>query len=692
MEEKGIRPDYITGTSMGAVIGALYSMGYSAEDLENIASQQDWGLLLSNDSPLYEIAPIEKRNHNRIPLNLYWKDDRFKFPAGLIRGQKLDISMSNLFIPAYNVNNFDELSIPFRCVAVDLIDGSVDVFNSGYLADAVRASMAIPSVFPPKEINGRLYVDGGLIRNFPVPELKEMGADILIGVYVGGIKMQLDNLVSMFDVLEQSAFMAGMLDSESQGEKLNVLVQPRVKRMGKFDFDAHKSFIQKGYEAAEEKDSLFNAIRDSLDAYGPSPAFKATSNPESISVDYITIKNSRRAVQKLVNSKFNLENLDSIHVADIERSLALIYGTKNFSKTYYSFSTQEGKTGLEIYTRNVDPYTLGISLNRFKRYNSAIILNAEARNVLGNLSNFRMDVRLSENPGLQAQYYWRFPNAPSYLVRFYGKLEGYELPFVNDDVTDRLYRYRESDLKAELVKEWRNAYLFSAGYHYHFDRIKPIVFKNNDISRYRSVRHSVFMNFELNSTDRQVYAREGLHVNLRPVYVFSNNTRRSVNTEGSDFLEIPESDKYFQLHLNLESYYSLNSSLCLEGGIRGRVSNALPFLDNYKVGGPIQSKDFLFGFIGLEESEFLIGDFISARLGTRFQYKQLFYFTPLVQYLYGEDLLHYAFDRNKNTSLLGFGVQIGMDTPIGPVSFDLGYTNLTDELNLNLGIGFRHIY
>lgn len=692
LEEIGIQPDIITGTSMGAVIGGLYAMGYTSDQLEEIASSRDWDMIMSNKTPLNEIAPIEKPFHERIPLSLYWKNDSFKLPAGIIRGQRLDIMLSSLFIGSYSVNNFDELFIPFRCVAVDLEDGSVDVFGNGYLADAIRASMAIPSVFPPKEINGTLYVDGGLIRNFPVAEAKDLGADIVIGVYVGSMKTNRNDLISIVDILEQSAFMGSMLDSEVQSENLDVLIKPRVKKMGKFDFYNWESFVEKGYQAAE----LHHEELQKIKGQKLNPTFRICEDDcltaDSITIDQIYISNQNKIVKRLIEQKLRGLSEEKICITDLEKSLALIYGTKNFSKTSYSFEIVDSTIQLNLYADEVDPYNIGLSLNRFKRYNSAVILNAEARNKLGRLSNVRVDARISENAGLQFQYYNRLASAPTYLFRFYSKIEAFRLPFINNDVVDRLYGYRDGDVAFEIIKEWRNSHLFGLGYKYEFDRIKADIFKANDIKRLTTRRQSLFASIAFNDLNKQTYADNGTKARLDLSYVFNVKVKRENQSAETSFLNYTNADKYFKLDFSIDQYISLSHRFCIELGLRARTIGEGAFLDHFRIGGTFQEKNQTYGFIGLEDAELLISDHISIKGGLRYYYNDLLYITPTIQYMYGEDMLSYAYERDKYVSMLGMGLQFGVDSPIGPVSFDVGYTNLTDEINLNLGIGFRHIY
>ena len=147
LEELGIEADFVTGSSMGSIIGGLYAMGYNSDQMYKIAASQDWELLLSGNIELKDVAPLEKPFHQKFPFYVAYEDGGVTLPRGVINSQKLDLLLSAVFSPAYQVSNFDSLHVPFRCVAVNLVNGDVKSFSKGNLAKSIRASMAIPGVF-----------------------------------------------------------------------------------------------------------------------------------------------------------------------------------------------------------------------------------------------------------------------------------------------------------------------------------------------------------------------------------------------------------------------------------------------------------------------------------------------------------------------------------------------------------------
>jgi len=691
LEELGIEADFVTGTSMGSVVGGLYAMGFNAQEIRDVAAAQNWDLVMSNHTPLYEVAPIEKEAHEKIPLSIFWKEEAFRLPQGFIRGQKLDLLISQIYCPAYFLDDFDDLYIPFRCVAVDIEDGSIDVLDHGYIGESIRASMAIPSVFPPKELDGNLYVDGGLRRNFPVTEVQDLGADYVIGVYVGSEKNDRSELNSMLDVLRQSASMSNILDSEIQSALADIVIYPEVKDMNTFGFDQYDKFIDLGYQAAMKNADEFKALAEKLKKYPQPERGDKLVYPPAIRIDEIYTSETDPVVHRMIVNKLKFDENQMVTLPQLEESLALVYGTKNFSKANYSFEVLEENAAILIDTEQVDPYTIGISLNRFKRYNASLILTGEMRNKLGRLSTLRLDTRISENPGVQLNYHIRIPKSPDFVFKLGGKVEQFEQPFYNNKLVDRLYNYNIGSGIVSINKEWKNASIFSLEYIFNHDFLTPIVFKANDFARYRTRKHRLQLAFEHNTLDRTVFPETGIFLATNLGLVLSNDVKREEQTDPSTFLAFDEAFQYPYLDVDFGYFHHSTTLLCSEIYVKARLSDGGSFLDNYKVGGPLQEKNYVYGFTGIDDSELLMGDHISLKYALRLHASSSLYFSPVIQYIYGDNYLSRAYDIDDVISTIGYGVQAGLNSPIGPIVLDVGYSGLRDNIVINLGFGFRHI-
>ena len=187
LEEAGIPIDYIAGTSMGAVVGGLYAVGYSADMIDSLIQIQDWNSLMRDVVSREHIPASQRNNHNRYVASLPYefpfgdKSVGVTLPPGVFTGQNIYNLFLNTTIGYQGNINFDDLPIPFGCISADVRTGKEVVMRNGDLAEAIRASMAIPGMFTPVEKDDLLLIDGGLVNNYPVDLVRSMGADIVIG-------------------------------------------------------------------------------------------------------------------------------------------------------------------------------------------------------------------------------------------------------------------------------------------------------------------------------------------------------------------------------------------------------------------------------------------------------------------------------------------------------------------------------
>ena len=204
LEEQKIPVDYIAGTSMGAIVGALYASGLSAGELEKVITSIDWKDVFKGDPDRRDIDYRRKReDYQNLRLTVGMRDGKVVLPKGLVKDQKVNVLFETLMLHTSEIEDFDKLPIPYRAVAADLETGEMVILKGGRLADAARASMSVPGAFPPIELNGRLLIDGGIVRNLPIDIVREMGAEIIICIDVDKPLTTRDELGGSFSILNQ---------------------------------------------------------------------------------------------------------------------------------------------------------------------------------------------------------------------------------------------------------------------------------------------------------------------------------------------------------------------------------------------------------------------------------------------------------------------------------------------------------
>ncbi|MDC1107265.1 patatin-like phospholipase family protein [Prolixibacteraceae bacterium] len=251
LDSIGVRPDYITGTSMGSIVGGLYSIGYSGKDLRRIVTDVSWDKVLSDYHPLHSVEMKEKEVIGRSMFSFSLKKRKFQLPSGIVQGMHIFRMLDSLIAGRNVPNNFNEFLIPFRAVTTDLTTGSTYVFDSGNLSLAMRASMAIPSAFSPVKYNDRILVDGGVIDNLPIAEVRKMGADIVIAVNVGYLDYPDENqLNSLIGVLNKVSTLYGRNETFRIKDEADILIQPDLKQFGIMGFNKVEEIISLGKDKA----------------------------------------------------------------------------------------------------------------------------------------------------------------------------------------------------------------------------------------------------------------------------------------------------------------------------------------------------------------------------------------------------------------------------------------------------------
>ena len=268
LEEAGIQADVVTGTSMGSIVGGLYAIGYDAGTMEKLILEQNWADLFNDTFSRREVSILEKDELNRYVGGFPIYQKKINLPSGLLAGQKVSAMLSKLTWSVHHIEDFDDLPRPFRCVATDIETGEPVVLSKGNLPEAIRASMAIPSVFTPVELEGKLLIDGATSRNMPVQEALDMGADFIIAVDVNDPLYPREKLNSLVKILNQTINFQTVSNTKEQIPYCNIFIRPDIDDYTIADFFKADSLIKHGERAARAIWPRLVAVADSLQALG----------------------------------------------------------------------------------------------------------------------------------------------------------------------------------------------------------------------------------------------------------------------------------------------------------------------------------------------------------------------------------------------------------------------------------------
>lgn len=405
LEDAGVQVDYIGGTSMGAIVGSLYAAGYSAHQLDSIFEKTNFDFLIQDELPRSARTFYEKRDAEKYVLTLPFDNFEISFPSGLSRGQNVYNFMSRLTLHLADKTDFQQLPIPFFAVATDVETGEEVVLDSGHLPQAVLASSAIPTVFSPVLINGRLLTDGGVVNNFPVEEMKRRGADIIIGVDVQDSLVGREELSSVLEILTQINNMRTVKDMAGKVGQTDVYIAPSIGPYSVMSFDRGRQIISRGEEAAGDRKEELEQIA-AIQQQEKREKVKIREI-DSLHITDVRIEGNHSYPRSYVLGKLKLRYPSTVSYVDFSHGLNNLTATGNFNRVNYRLNPLNGGYVLELQLEENPTKTFfKMALHYDDLYKSAALVNVTRKSLLFTNDVTSFDVVLGDNFRYNFEYYW----------------------------------------------------------------------------------------------------------------------------------------------------------------------------------------------------------------------------------------------------------------------------------------------
>lgn len=404
LEDAGVRIDYIGGTSMGAIVGGLYASGYTAAQLDSIFHVTNFDKLIQDGIPRSSKTFYEKREAEKYALSLPFDDFKISFPSGLSKGQNVYNLISRLTLHLDDKTHFEELPIPFFCVAVNVETGEEVILDQGYLPQAIAASAAIPTLFSPVLIDGRMLTDGGVVNNYPVEELRERGADIIIGVDVQDELSDRDELTSVFKILTQISNFRTVKDMETKVKKTDVYINPAIEPFSVTSFGKGEEIIEAGMEAATEKFEVLKQIaalqKPEDRQYFPLPEI------DSLFISDVRIEGNHSYPRSYILGKLRLKFPIKTSYKDFNLGINNLSATGNFNKINYKLLPLNDAYVLVLQLEeNPNKMKLKMSLHYDDLYKSAALFNITRNSLFLTNDVTSFDFILGDNSRYNFEYY-----------------------------------------------------------------------------------------------------------------------------------------------------------------------------------------------------------------------------------------------------------------------------------------------
>jgi len=668
LEEQKIPVDYIAGTSMGAIVAALYASGLSAGELEKVITAIDWKDVFSGDPDRRDIDYRRKQEDfdHLTKLSVGIKDGKVVMPKGLIKDQKVNVLFETLMLHTSGIDDFDNLPIPYRAVAADLETGEMVVLKGGRLADAARASMSVPGAFPPIEINGRLLIDGGIVRNVPIDIVREMGADIIICVDVDKPMATRKELGGSLSILNQMIDIMMKKNVKDQVKTLgpqDVYMNPELGELGSGDFDKAAEIARLGEKAAREKIDSLKRYSVSENEYA---AFAAKHHRELVKeLKVASVKIEMQGESKIspdyVASRLTVKPGDTVDVDQMKAQAGIVYGTGDFERVDLHVQKQQDGYDLVVKAteRSWGPNYLrvGVALESdFKGSSSYNILVDYTRRWINSLGGeWKTQVNLGSPSGIYSEFYQ--PLVVSRLFFISPHAEWKQDPVDVYKGHDREAEYRITSYEGGLdfgIQPWMYG---EARVGLQFGKFRADSISGDiDFARDEATRGAVVVQARLDQLDNVNFPNNGYMAQFKLI--------SSLDALGSD-------DEYNKVTGSILGAFTFRKQTILASLRAGSyIGNDLPFYDTVTLGG-------LFALSGLSAGQLRGQTMALGRLITYHKVGSSFigdlYFGGSLESgnVWTED--------EKNFDLtdlrLAGSVFVGYDTIFGPLYLAFGHTD-----------------
>lgn len=701
MDSLNVKPDYITGTSMGSIMGALYSIGYSANEIDSILGNTDLGAILNDDIPLKDIEMNEKHDYKRYLVTFNFSGNLIpKLPTGIVYGQHISEFFSRLSWRVADVKDFNDFEVEFKCVAADLISGKPRFFDSGDLATALRSSMSIPTVFSPVVLDTLVLVDGGVYRNFPVIEVKEMGAEKIIGSYTSfKEEVTLKEMESLTNILMRTNIFSVIQDINVQEKLCDVVVEYDLHGLGIKDFQKARKIGDYGKESMKKSVALdtLAAWSKLLSKYPEVPG-KVIPERDSILIAGIKTEGLTMVSDEYIISKSGLEIGSKISKDDMAAALNNMMGTLLFKKITYTLEKDELNKDKDsfIVTFNIIEKARGqlqASLNYETFYGASLLANISVRNLLISGSRTQLRTNFSRNPIVKFGYDSYFGKNKKLQTSIKVNYELLNMKaFFNVEGVGDLNIGSQIFTSSEFMTKF--AYNFNNNNQMGLDFVYQVATRKykdgadiaTEVSKiYDDGIYSQLYYFHDN-VNRQFYPTKGskiyaslkggIPLNRRIKYLVTSD--REVESELS-YLNFLQFELRYRHFVDLGEIFSFSPQVSL-----GYSTTEVALMNSYFLGGNSRQKRIHnINFIGDEPYSLLTDSFLKFDMNFQFQIINNL-FVSLITDAVIYDLHSEKYEEKVN---IAAGLSVGYKSPFGPIDAGL-HINRYGENIFHINIGF----
>ena len=683
IDSLGIKVDYVAGTSMGAIVGGLYASGYNAEQLDSIFLNVDIDALLQDYTPRESKSFYEKRNDEIYALSLPFNKFKLGLPSGLSKGLYNFNLLSSLTQHVSHVRDFNQLPIPFLCIATDAETGEKVVLDSGILAQNMIASGALPTLYSPVEINGRVLIDGGVIDNYPIEELKSRGIDIIIGVDVqDGLKNR-DELKGVTSVLAQINNFSMLEKMEGKQKATDIYIKPDIKGFTVVAFDKGKEIIEKGKEKAME------FIRE----LAPFKNLNVKNSgklviQDSINIKDVIINELDNFTRAYVIGKLKFKRNSTISINQLQKGILNLSATQNFSAINYSFEKmQDGDKLILQLKENENSAFLKFGLHYDDLFKSGILLNYTKKRLIAKNDVASLDLILGDNIRYNFDYY--IDNGFYWSFGFNSKLTTFNRNITSNIPENAIFNTTANAFNLDFFDLSNQAYLqtifaqkfsLGGGMEYKFLRLKSETLENIVPIFEDSNYLSLFGFMKYDSFDKKYFPRTGWNFNSEiRYYAYSSDYKNNFER-----FSVAKADFSFAQPV----FKNMTFKLQTEGGF-AIGERSVSYFDFILGGYGFQQVNNFKPFFGYEFLSLAGDSYLKLLLTADYEIFKKHHLNFTANFA---NIGNNIFD-NMDTwfiepSYSGYSIGYGMETVIGPVEIKHSWSPETKDHHTWFSVGF----
>ena len=719
LDSLGIVPDLVIGTSMGSVVGGLYAMGYSGDSIAYFTKSINWDKLLSNEIDLVDVGIEEKSEFSRYLFDLDLVKGKPKFGEALLKDQNLREFLMKITVPGVNINDFDSLPIPYRAIATDIVNGKEVVIKEGSLYMAMRASMAIPSVFSPVEYDSTLLVDGGILNNFPTGVAKRMGADFIIGSVVSSGMQPKEQLRDIPAILFQTGMLTSNLKDPANRKLCDILVDhvPHLT-YSTGDFNESNLIYEEGKTATYLALDALVDLKEQLKGY-PQRTHSLPKLDSTYTIDSIAHSGISEGNLELFTSRTNIQTNKPYTVEELVDGIDRAMGTNMFDQITLEAFSFDDQFGMKFIAQERTKAILKGALHYDTELGVGVLINVTARNILGKASRTLFTLDVAEEPKfrLQHQKYFGKPKNWWWRSEAFGQRLKQKIYIDGQKADNFIYQYFQFENQINRDVDFLSSYI-GLGINYEFTNLRPEIDPNVsdnlvNLENYQFQFLELNMQYLINTMNEVYYPSRGSFFKAKlgrslisyADLEFSQDTIANIKGETNGFTRLGLNiEQRIPLKKNISGVIQVSSGFTFYDAIQSDEVSALNvgYGVNYFIGGNLErprKDDYVFK--GLRETELVVTQFMMLSLGIQFNPIRKIYLTPHINFAsigfdnfdkYMED----AFSPNgkwseetETSGVISAGATASYKSFLGPIDLDVSWVNDINKFRVFFGFGYQ---